>query len=285
MALFSLCLCLSGNSWQINWASDRCLICDYNIGVPNQRELQATEEIAALQQRYQQALQQTPKNLSQLTELEQLIQKNSKAVINTAAEFLDDFLSSKTMLMSNYNLQTASETRSVADMKNDKQRRATEALLFGEYTPKIRYAALSLDHKGLVSYGSCSMTVSEVTARYKATVLEENSFDFVRQHRILPGDELPKGYRATWENRHLLAVAKLAPKLTEKVKNWAELLLKSNGNRHQDEFMEVHIYGAFDKQAVTEIAVPKQPKTENERVAVEAICAYAAKLKIPCGEI
>lgn len=271
---------------QVNWAADRCLKCNYDIGVPNQRELQTSEEVEALQNRYNQAVQQTQQYLSQLNQLEQLVAQNSKAVINTSAKLLDDFLSSETLLMSNYGLQVAGETRKVAEMKNDRQRCITESALFGSYANEIRYAALSLDHKGLISYGSCSVTVDEFTARYKATVLEENSFDFVAKHpETLIESTPPKGYRATWEKRHLLATAKLASKITLKPQNWAELLLKSNGDRQQDEFMEVHIYGAFDKQAVTTVAVPKQPKNETERVAVEAIRDYAAKFNIPCVDI
>ena len=184
--------------------------------------------------------------------------------------------------MSNYNLQTAGETRIVAEMKDDKQRRGTEGVLFGAYAPEIRYAALALDQRGLISYGNCSMTLADMTMRYKATLLEENSYFFVQKHRIVAGDALPQGYRATWENRHLLAVAKLADKITQKAQNWANVLLHSNGDRQHDEFIEVHIYGAFDKQAIEAVAIPSLSKKNKDHLAVLQIQDYAENYSIPC---
>jgi hypothetical protein len=132
------------------------------------------------------------------------------------------------------------------------------------YAKKIHYAALSLNHSGLSSYGECTLILKENSMKWRATVLEENSFVFRQRHQQsiigkvgeLP-EGIPKGYRAVWSERHLLAVAKLAPKLNGVAVNLADCLLKSEGNCHTDEFMEVHIYGGVSHQTIAKIIAPQ----------------------------
>jgi hypothetical protein len=79
-----------------------------------------------------------------------------------------------------------------------------------------------------------------------------NSFVFVEKHELIPGKELPKGRRSTWEDRHKLALAKLAHRVSPEAsdKEYAGILLFSEGNYKTDNFIEIHIYGPFDAQAI-----------------------------------
>jgi hypothetical protein len=165
--------------------------------------------------------------------------------------------------------QTEAETRCAAQLSNDRQRRATEALLFGKYAPEIRYAALSLDGKGLVSYGSCSVALLDKLCFNKATLLEENSYPFVRSHRLLPGDDIPSGYRSVWKDRHWLTIAKLAYRISEltQAEEFAGLLLRSDGDRVADEFIEVHLYGTFGRQAFVGATIPSPEHASNDEEA------------------
>lgn len=158
--------------------------------------------------------------------------------------------------------------------------------MFGAYATEIRYAALSLDDVGLISYGNCAMSLADITMQKSATVLEENSYDFVRKHRLIPGDQVPLGYRALWQRRNRLAIAKLAAKLSTINQSFAKLLLSSDGNRQNDQFMEIHIYGKFDHQSVTAVSVPGQ-KNVKDRLEIEYINRikdYAKKLNLSCTE-
>jgi hypothetical protein len=212
----------------------------------------------------------------------QHVKSNSNAVMNISAQLLDDFLSGDNTLMSNYVLQTNSQTRKSAKRDDDRQRRATEGLLFGVYGEQIRYAALSLEQKGLHSYGRCCIALADVTMQHFATVMEENSYDFVANHRILPQDNIPLGYRASWTDRHLLATAKLAAKITANEQDLSELLLSCDGNRDNDKFMEVHIYGAFDNQSIVKISIPGKTKDRKEKMAFAGIENYASQKKLSC---
>jgi hypothetical protein len=272
----------------IHWSQEICLKCRHHVGVPNQRELNQPLEVHELERRYlaakTDALQQGITE-QKIADFEQQINKHSKAVVNLSAQLLNDFLSGSNHLYSNYNLQTQSETRQVAEMKNDKQRSGVEAQLFGAYKTKIRYAALALEDKGLISYGNCSMSLANITMENSATVLEENSFDFVSKYRLVPGNDTPAGFRATWTQRYRLASAKLATKLLNN-KPFSDLLLSSDGDRNNDQFMEVHIYGAFDNQSVTAVSVPTDSNIKDpiDRLIVKQIHAYAKQSNISCTE-
>ncbi|MFZ2727349.1 MAG: hypothetical protein WAX77_13930 [Methylococcaceae bacterium] len=253
----------------IHWNSNTCPECNNTFPTPNQRELLNDDELQALQSRYQLAKQKAEQD-NTITELEQLeltIKNDSKAIINIRIANLLSFLSSENNLLSNYNLQTESEIRLVAKIEEDRQRRIAEAVLFPSYAKEIRYAALSLDNKGLISYGACSIFLKDSSMLYRASILEENSFYFVEKNLgTIWNNGVPKGYRAVWTERHLLAVIKLADKLNGATISMTELLLKTNGNRAHDEFMEIHIYGALSFQSIEAIALPqaKNPREEME---------------------
>lgn len=220
---------------EIPWSADLCLKCKHPVGPPNKRELQTADERAALTHRYDHARRDADRRgaLNRVDDFETKVEADSRAVVNLWPSFLAEFLNDGRTLYSNYNLQVRSEQRTSAAPKDDRQRRATEALLFGGYADQIRYGALALDDKGLTSYGSCSMSISNVTAEASATLLEENSYGFVRRHRVLPGDDIPRGFRALWEDRHKLVVAKLASGIHARTRTdtFPRTVLYSDGNR------------------------------------------------------
>ncbi|MEI6704907.1 MAG: hypothetical protein WCL71_15450 [Deltaproteobacteria bacterium] len=215
------------------------------------------------------------------------VEANSVAVINFWPELLASFLRDDNALYSNYELQTGAETRRAALMPNDRERRGTEGTLFGDYGSEIRYAALSLslNSKGLVSYGSCAVVLRDKLCSNKASLLEENSYSFVRRHRLLPGDEVPCGHRAAWQDRHLLATAKLAVQIEEHTppEAFADLVLYSDGNRRTDEFIEVHVFGAFGKEAFVATTIPNPAQSQNDELyRLNEIQERLARLAIPC---
>ena len=272
---------------KIHWSETNCLKCRLYLGVPNQRELGGEYEVKALKKRRDQALSDVKKSgdLDTVKAFENAIKTDSKAVINISLKLLDDLLSKDDKLMNSYVMQVDGQMRKTAEQLNDLARRGTEGTLFGSYGPLIRYAVLSLDHKGLTSYGSCSITLADITLTNSATVMEENSYPFVRRHKIFPGDPIPPGYRATWADRHLLATAKLATKLSKAEYqsnpfNFGSVLLHCDGDRRTDDFMEVHIYGALDNSSFAFIALTKAKK--KEKGMMKRVRDHARALNIQC---
>jgi len=255
---------------------ERCPVCSYDAGSPNRREVDTPEERSALASRYNESMQAAEKRgaRGRVEAFEAEVRDRSKAVINLWPSLLADFLNDGRPLYSNYTLQLRAEIRRPATPKHDRERWGTEGLLFGAFAHEIRYGALSLNANGLISYGSCSVTIADLTTSARATVLEENSYTFVRRHVLLPGNDIPEGHRALWGDRHKLAVAKLADRIHRGTADtlFPRILLYSDGDRARDEFMEVHFYGLFDRQSVEVVSGPK-PETAalEERPDLERI--------------
>ena len=262
---------------------EKCLTCGYNAGPPNVRAANATDEVLALEERYQNALDsaRTKGCLPMVEGLCNAIEKSS-AVINVDAWFLDFFANNPTALYTNYEKAVDGNARKPATFENDTARRVAGSTLFGEYAGEIIYGALSLTGLGPHSYGPCAMTLKEIAISQRTTVLENNSYDFVRKHKLLLGKKRPAGYFATWPNRGKLAVAKLEPYITAQTTDAElhQLLLSTAGNRATDEFLEVHIYGTFDLAAIESVRVNSKAASREDRTHLRMAKAHLKRAGI-----
>lgn len=151
------------------------------------------------------------------------------------------------------------------------------ATLFGSYAHKVRYGVLSLNNLGLPTYGDICCRLRSVAVRDRTSFLETNSYEFVKLHGVRAGEPIPLGFRAVWDNRHFLALAKLVALLQPRQarSDWEALMFRSDGlDRSNDDFIEAHIFGGFDREAVEdmiEVAGKRLDKSAklDARLAVE----------------
>ena len=241
---------------EVPYSDDKCPTCGHYMGPPNVRAVRKPEETKALQIRYEKALEiaEADGTSDQLNKFETVMAKTC-AVINVDLYYLHHFFLKDEPLYSTYSFQVRGQTRKSASARDDQQRRGIDGTILGGYAEEIRYAALSVDGSGLKSYGEYTMKLKEVAIAERSTLLEDNSYHFVEKHKIIAGAKTPLGYRAIWGDRKKLTVAKLYKKITPQTSEneFARILLFSEGNRATDEFVEVHIYGAFDKNAVESV--------------------------------
>jgi len=236
-------------------------MCRKDYGAPNVREVGGAIEQLALTTRYDAAIFQARARgaIDRVSAFEARIQTESHAVLSLDPDFLAFFLNQKNALYANYAMLVESEVRKAAALQDDRRRRTVEAAMFGSISRSISYAALALDGNGLSSYGLCSIRISEAVCIAAATLLEENSYSFaVRHANDLVRGIMPPGYRAKWNDRHKLAVVKLANNISAGTgdNQFPRLLLEDDGDRTRDRFLEVHIYGPLDEQAFLEFATP-----------------------------
>jgi hypothetical protein len=262
-------------------SSEKCLTCGHYAGPPNVRAARRVEETSALNRRYVEAVARAKTNGTdrQLLKLEEAA-KASFAVINVGLDFLFHFVTNDKLLYSTYSLATKGKIRKPALRSDEEDRLAVEAKLFGGYGDEMRYAALSADGSGVRSYGAFTLRLRDVTITDRATLLEENSFAFVEKHGVRLRQRPPVGYRATWEDRHKLVVAKLADRISPSTSE-AELpkmMLRSEGDRATDDFVEVHIFGAFDINAVESVRGNSSPLSKDERALISIVKAHLQKL-------
>jgi hypothetical protein len=258
---------------QINMSE--CPTCHWTpIPPTNVRMAKAPQERDALEARYKEAVE-TAKSKGaslQLGEMEELL-AGAHVVVNMDASLLKKLLTGSKELYNSYQMQVAAGTLKISNHQDDHIRLAVEAKLYGSNGDKIIYAALSPDGTGLKSYGDCVVTLREVAIAHRASLLEENSYHFMENHDVgVMKKSLPLGYRSVWEERIKLGVAKLASGLHPGISNQEvnKLILKSEGDRATEEFIEVHIWERFDNRAISKIVGPNPSKAKKSKGLLSA---------------
>jgi hypothetical protein len=259
--------------------------CGRFIGFPNWRAAQ--EERGELAARYDAAKRDASDRniLPLLTKLEALAEQ-ARPVIAMSFAACDDILRSRKYR--NYDQRVGGGERDPAPALNHSDREMAGEKLYPMYSQHINYAALSLNGRGPESYGPVAVQW-QVTPMYlgrRASLLEDNSFTFFGKHALGRhlSTPIPPGYRAIWDDRAKLVVAKLAPDLTSATgeNKLPGLLLKDGGGRAAEEFIEVAIYasatpdGGLDTEDVDLVTVQKAATTseENHRVdLIRDVCA------------
>jgi hypothetical protein len=152
-------------------------------------------------------------------------------------------------------------------------RRWADTLLFLGYENHIRFAALSLDGRGLSKWGECFMVLRAEMIAHRASLLEENSVLWMKRH--VPNYQvvnLPGGYRATWEDRSKLAVAKLARRLRSETADPTFAAILIEGQERQDaDFVEVHIWGPITRRTCERVLLARKHDGDEGDVRVAAI--------------
>ncbi len=140
----------------------------------------------------------------------------------------------------------------------DVVREIADTLLFPKYKKEVRFGALSLDGIGLANYGSCSITLRNEMISHRTSVFEENSVLFMKHKKIRTSNpNLPKGFRATWNERAKLSIAKLAPSIDSTLvpNQYSKLLLTQGASSADDKFIEVHIWGPISVMSIEKVTV------------------------------
>ena len=241
--------------------SVRCEFCTYNFELsldccphcgrpslfPNVAEADQEEEHNALQQRYQEAQADASRRGARvvLIAFEQAVAAHSRAVAARHVEEAGRLASSDNKIYPSFYEEVEAGIRTPNGGPWDRDREPIDSMLFNYYKKAIRFAALSLDERGVEDYGECFMLLREDMIAHRATVFEANSVKFVKAKVIAMGSmQIPPGYRAVWQERGYLAVAKLARHLAANTPADAfPRLLLTGRDTGLDDFIEVHIYG------------------------------------------
>jgi len=265
----------------VSAASDRCLTCGADVGAPNVRAAADPSEASALEARFQSALARAGANgtTKEIDHLKNAMARTS-AVVNCDLPFLRDFVTRPTTLYANYHRGVLAEVRKAAEADRDRDRVIADAVLFGSYSGAINMAALSLTDTGLSSYGPYSMKLRDLAVASRASLLDENSYTFVSNHRLTVGTPIPLGHRSTWKDRAILAVAKLADFITIGMDelSFRDVLLRDSGARGTDSFIEVHIFGTFDREAIESVCGPKLKQRSRDRAIWEVVKEHLTAL-------
>jgi hypothetical protein len=246
-----------------------CSRCSNFLGFPNRRA--AEGERVELSRRYDAArAEAVTRGLSSLVETLEAVAHHSLPVISMGFEVCDDIL--RPDKYRNYHQRVDSGERNPAAAENHADREIVGARLFPNYHHHIQYAALSPDGSGLPTYGAVAVRW-RVTSTYlgrRASLLEDNSYTFFEHNHLGElGATIPSGYRAVWEDRVQLVVAKVAERLTIAMEesSLSRLLLRPTADKKNDEFVEVAIYadGGLETEDVDRVTLTRAATTREER--------------------
>jgi hypothetical protein len=235
-----------------------CPACGTDNGFPNVRQAKKLEEVNALNKRIGNAMASaTARGTKDQLKLFGSAIEKSKAVVSRGLTDVKRLAESNQNSYSSFARQVQAGARDPADNKFDKIRSQFENALFPNYFGQILFASLSLEDKGLSGYGECDMVLKDMMISSRTSVFEENPFIFSKKHALGLTDTIPHGYRATWENRSSLCLAKLhssIEKITTETQ-FASILQNDDGGTDTSDFVEVHIYGTLNIKSVEKIIV------------------------------
>jgi hypothetical protein len=158
--------------------------------------------------------------------------------------------------------------------KWDVLRAVADAALFSGYKENIRFGALTLDGRGVEHYGECHLLLRDDMISHRATAFEENSTVWMKNHKIkmAHAHRLPKGYRATWDERAKLGIAKLGSRIasTTTAGDFPSLLIKQGNSASKDEFIEVHVCGPLTIRTF-DAATLSRPASRVKRIIQRAV--------------
>jgi hypothetical protein len=159
--------------------------------------------------------------------------------------------------------------------KWDVLRAVTDESLFAGYKEQIRFAALTVDGVGLTNYGDCSLIARTDMIAHRSSVFEENTVLWAIRHKVKIAEaiNLPRGYRAPWNGRAKLSVAKLAGEFRSDTPRNAfpNLLLKPGEKSEDDQFIEVHIWGPMTARTFERVLLRRQTTRQAGRVIIKAL--------------
>jgi hypothetical protein len=263
-----------------------CPTCGIDNGFPNVRLAEKPQEVEALAARLDAAYVSAKARRCEtiLTDFREAV-AHSKAVIARPLGTINQLIDNDRTSYVSFLKQVNEGSRHPEENEFDQVRSQYENALFPFFADKIIFASLSLSDTGMSGYGAYTMVLREDRIGHRASVFEENPHLFVERHQIVMNKPLPPGYRAPWNKRGDLAVAKLHSRLTPSAgsSSYPSLLAGDQGGSGNSDWIEVHIYGSVNRNALERVIGPK-PKLRPDRVIWSALVSKLKKLGIEVSE-
>jgi hypothetical protein len=252
---------------------------------PNVRAAEDPDEVTALERRYKAAAKDAgSRNAGHILQDFECEIGTSQAVIARSASELQRLAKSDKEIYATYYALLGAGVISHTGDKWALLRALADEALFPGYKEDIRFAALTLDTHGLSNYGDCHIVLRTEMIAHRASVFEENSTMFMRNHgvRISEANNLPRGFRSTWADRGKLCVAKLFGKIEGNTTRgeYSKLLLSQGATTADDNFVEVHVWGPMTIRTFEQITIKARTRRRAHRVIIDALNESLSKLSV-----
>jgi hypothetical protein len=272
-----------GHPVPLDW--NLCPHCARPSLYPNVRAAEQETEREALAERHRLAVQDAEASgCGEVVRSFEAATGASHAVLSRSLGEVERLANSDRQLYATYYQLLEAEVKLPDGEVWDRLRRLADEALFPNFKERIRFGALSIDGTGLPGYGEWTLVLRDEMIAHRASLLEDNSALLMERWAYT----LPEGRRATWPERALLCVAKLAGQLGSDTAEaeFPALLVRSVGARPEDdEFVEVHIWGPMSSWTFARVVLshPRGAVTTS-KARVKALRAKLAAVGIDLEE-
>lgn len=277
-------------SLTLPFAATRCDQCgNLDVVYPNIRYADDPAEVRALEKRVGLAREAAEKTGSsdRLSAFQDSV-ASSNAVLGIKVGALYGIVNRENQtIVSYYKSVRGAGSRIPENNKWDMTRESNDARVSPHYFPELNFAALSLTDDGVGWYGGCNIVLKEEMIRIRTSVFEENPFNFLKRFPPQPDEMTPPGYRACWDRRSELAVAKLHDKINPETddEEFPNILLERDTERGDTDFIEVHIHGPLAPAAFARVSAQVPVDDEEEILAWQSLKLRLEKLGIEVKEM
>lgn len=263
-------------------AATCCPHCGRPSLFPNVRAAEDKNERAALAGRYKAAVDIAVARGCEgvLRDFENATRR-SRAVIARPLQETERLTSSDLELYSTYYKLIEAGVRLPSGERWDKLRQLADVSLFGLFNAQqIRFAALSIEDVAPRSYGECCLVLREDRIAHRASLFHDNSAVLMARLRY----DVLLGFRATWEDRTMLCVAKIAEHLQSDTltSSFPGLLMQIGMTSEDERFVEVHIWGSITRRSLEKVRFVALPGTERpSQGRLKALRDRLAEIGVP----
>ncbi len=233
--------------------SSTCEACNQANKTPNVFACSSSENIEVLKEKFRIVVKEAD-NDSKLDLIELVdseLTNHSGVVVSMPPHVLRGLVSNTSAIYANYEMLVEGGLRTPAFPGHDSKRGVVGSTIFGSYAKEIKYGALSVDNKGVATYGSAFCKLKLVSVKSRTTFMQANSYKIFDEELI--NGKIPLGCTSDWNNKEYLVLNKLYKyiKVHQSVTDVLECLIQSDGiDRDNDDFIEAHIYGGFTKDSI-----------------------------------
>lgn len=263
-----------------------CESCGNSLGFVNVNILSDPYFQEGIEKRY--AAAKTPLSNSEVQRFEEVIAREGKAVINMDYGLVQELVNKNKAYIS-YQRGVEKGFVSKKEFEKDRFRCMAEAAFYGIDGRSIVYAALALDDVGVTSYGDVSVVLQTKRIENRTTFFEKDTlvlFSELVRKGWLVDEIIPSGHCGTWNERSKMAVIKHGAEVepSHQIADLAALILKSDGDGTNDEFIELHIFNTVKPAAFEKVVFYKKPVKAYKQIQFKIFESKLTSLNIEAIE-
>lgn len=257
----------------------RCTTCGRpapSKGFPNVLLAQKTKEKEELNRLYDEAIKDSTSagSIARVREFEKRVQTDARLITACRFKKFFDIGDQEQGIFPTFQQLHHAELVFAGDDPNNNVRQIAEEATLPGCSRRITFAVLAIDEVGLSHYGNYSLIWQLEMVVHRTTLFIANCLTWRQENGMTLDSAAPPGNRATWEERHRLAVIKCAPQITSRTKpsSFPRILVRNRSKKDlYDVFIEGHIWGFLTRMSLMKVICTSPETSQAKRLMAAEI--------------